>query len=207
MSTKNIRDWFRNRKNLTGIFAIQTASVPKQIYWLLDEKNKLNLSTLLPRDISITEWHSLYRKHNYLEKVLFDGVFPQFYKDLKNSELLLIFKAFPFWYNNSTNKERKQLEEAINTQEIKEAEYYISNFFNYLTIQALNCVEEKTSSEESYIANMDFETKQVVHFFLRIWLPCYFIHGEYPTTLFYKARNGDYNSIKKTCANRQNNNS
>jgi hypothetical protein len=195
MLLKRTKDWANDKYGIPAYLAIVlTMSVNAQadvLNTIIDQKNIYN--KLNSEDIKL--WHSLYKKHRYLTRNIFEYILEIF----GDSSFLLnnfFIKLIHFNLNSKPSKINRLKKRLKNIQQ-KFVNILLKLFrgilLKYLDELAQEYINRKTSHKKERIKINSIETI----FALKVWLICWLEYQEHFTFLLRKARNGEYLSIEK----------
>lgn len=156
-------------------------------------KNKLHKIRNVPK---IYEWLSFYKR----SKLIGYSIFEIFYKSHPDCECF--FELFSFYFLISEERRKKILQEELKyfySLTISEKKIYLSNVRMFH--KKLQAESEKIINDNyDYISSseaLSIISKPELLFFIRVIFPCLILHGELPSSLLRKSRNGDEESLIK----------
>lgn len=199
MKPKNVKKWGQNKKAITNLLAPQLIGSPKDIFELLESIRTGELYKKLPRKVSTTQWHKLYMSHRQLGSVLVDTMLGQVFKGISNSKVYSFMRYSSREFDQLTPEEKEAFVNELlvdtNKKGCQKQFEKSKQFFDQMQNGILGTDPKDKFFE--YYSNKKMQNLPEFAFFLRVWMPCWIYHREYPTRLYWKARNGDDLSICK----------
>jgi len=189
MSLENTKQWAKDKDGLSAYVAIFLGMSPYAIQNFCTQLIEREVHTVLSKS-DIDAWTKLYKKHRLLCKALYQ------YLQREDDNWILLqskpIRLFSRIFLTGTLKQRQRLLRAMGTvTEEKGREY----------------VKELNAAISSWLEDLaqDKPTKNITHeslplepvFLLKIYAFCWLEYGEHFTTIYRKARQGDFEAIEK----------
>ena len=181
--------WTKDKPPLLGIMALQYVSSAEALFTILKSFQKGDYLEELKTTISAEEWISFYTQSRHIKNYIIET--------FKGFGGLASFGAeiFEMLSVIEDGDAKNELNSLTPAEEIK-----INEFWQHIMQSNLNDIQSDIDGamdqhlEEKLRSS--FKDPEMV-FFVRIFLPCWFIYRENHTKLFRKARNGNLDALDK----------
>jgi len=150
----------------------------------------------------IREWLSFYRNH----RKVYQGVTTAF-RELgeESAHMIDLYEEMLFGFHMLKHITTSELEEIVNELNLEEKKTLLGKAKTcWLEIEHTIMNEMEDTEEENQEPSKDemkkarqFFCDPAIVFYIRVWIPCFLLYGEYPPYLLRKARSGDEDALDK----------
>lgn len=202
-STQNkmshFEEWSEGKSPLLKLASFVFASGTDGFQWFFQD---LQFVKEIGRDVSlppVDEWLKFYRSHRRIHAGVMNA-FRQINEDIaKKIDFSEQFMSAIRHLRYITKDEHREIAEELTTTErnktesqFREIQELIENDFNIGNVETK---EEAEAKEKERLLAL-FQKPEVIYF-AKVWAPCLFLYGDYPSRLLRKARQGDDDALEK----------
>lgn len=194
----NFEKWAEGKSLLIKTAALQFALIPKDFLEFIEDMKagkKIEVYTNLP---PVKEWLNLYRNRR---KVYHDVV--NTLKQVVNnlSDIIDFYELLMSSFESLRHITQSELQEMIDELTLEERNKIVEQVkekfkeIHDLIIEDDEEPEELSDEEKTRIRKL--LRRPEITFYIRVWIPCFLLYGDYPPYLLRKARQGDEDALEK----------